>query len=368
MKRNPSVELMRIIACYIVLSCHCNFTVIVENASAPHKLYLASLLGDPVTIFWMITGFFLFNNTDYKKLWKHTFTKILVPLLLLYIVDFHISNYLLGRTSLVDSLHRTPAEYADFLHKLITLHAPTELSSAHTWYVLAYVLVILAFPIFKAFTDFLDKSTKREIIFLTISGAMIILNDIFINELLDFSFHGVGVLVPSYIEIIWGHIIFRHRKLFTKKIFILIAPIAFFGINAIRSLFQFYRETNMIDTDRHLFLWSSSFGIICAICVITFCLSLVDSTGESFVNKSICVVASYTYGIYLIHALVQEEITKLGYFTYMHDLLIPHMSEWLCSTITVYGGGILLFVLCIIIVIVLRLIKKLVLLPFRKKA
>ena len=365
MKRNPSVELMRILACYIVLSCHCNFVIIVENAQAPYKEYLAAILGDPVAIFWMITGFFLFNNTNYKKLWKHTFTKILIPLLLLYVVDFHISNYILGKATLLESIQRTPAEYLDFFKKLFSLHAPTELSSAHTWYVLAYVLIILIFPLLKSFCDYLDKSSKGEVVFLIISGALFILNDFFINDLLDFSFHGAGVILPASIEIIWGHIIYRHRELFTKKIYILVAPVVFFGINALRVLLQMYRESNLTDLERHLYRWSSSFSIICAICVLAFAFSAVNSKKESFINKAICAIASYTYPIYLIHALVQEELAQLGYFNIMHDYLLPHMSETWYSVITVYGGGILMFILCIIICIVLRLIKKLVMLPFK---
>ena len=62
MKRNPSVELMRIIACLIVLACHCNLLL---NVSEPHAFYrnfITGILCDGVTIFWMITGFFIFNN------------------------------------------------------------------------------------------------------------------------------------------------------------------------------------------------------------------------------------------------------------------------------------------------------------------
>ena len=125
------------------------------------------------------------------------------------------------------------------------------------------------------------------------------------------------------------------------------------------------RENNLIDPERHLYRWSSSFSIICAVCVFAFAFSAVNSEKESFINKAICAIASYTYPIYLIHSLVQEELVQLGYFQIMHDYLMPRMSETWCSVITVYGGGILMFILCIMICIVLRMIKNLIMLPFK---
>ncbi len=371
MKRNPSVELMRILACFFVLSCHFNFVVITESTTAYHKEYLSALLGDPVAIFWMITGFFLFTSTDYKKLWKHTFTKLLIPLLLLYVVDFHFADFISGKSTLLESIKKSPSDYIDFFKKLLTLHAPTEPSTSHTWYVLAYVLIILIFPLLKAFCDYLDKNTTREVVFLIISGALFILNDIFVNELLDFSFHGAGVIIPSSIEIIWGHIIYRHRAVITGRKFIFIAPVAFLGINALRTFLQIYRANNLIDTQRYLYRWNTSFSLLCAVCVIAFCFSIINSNKESFRSRFIVALGSYTYPIYLIHALVQSVIIRFGYSNIMHDNLSTRMGEGLYVFITVYGGGILCFVLCIIICIVLRLIKKLILLPFnyaRKKA
>ena len=65
MKRNPSIELCRLLACLIVIGVHTSLSAAVnEHSWDTFRLFLNCLLADGVAIFFMITGAFLFNN-DY---------------------------------------------------------------------------------------------------------------------------------------------------------------------------------------------------------------------------------------------------------------------------------------------------------------
>ena len=75
MKRNPSIELSRLLACLIVIGVHTSLSAtITEHSWDASRLFFNCLLADGVAIFFMITGAFLFNN-NYDKLLRKTFTE-----------------------------------------------------------------------------------------------------------------------------------------------------------------------------------------------------------------------------------------------------------------------------------------------------
>lgn len=358
MKRNPSVELMRIIACLIVLACHCNLLLNVSEPDAFYRNFITGILCDGVTIFWMITGFFIFNNKSYKKLWLHTLTRILLPLFLLYIVDIFLADFLLGKASLTESMSNGVGRIPDYLISIIHLDTPSP-STSHTWYVFAYILVILVFPIIKAFASYLQENKKRQIVFLTITTCVWIANDALFNKLLDFSFHGAGVIIPSVLLVLWGYVIYLNKELLSRRIFILVCPIAFILVNMLRTFISISVSNNeMFDYSGSLFTWYSFFGVINAILVVSFCFSLANNK-VSFINKTICFIASTTYGIYLIHPLIQESALHLGLFDLLRSTLTKSLPEWAYLVLAVLISTLASFVVCFVISSIIVLIKKL---------
>ena len=70
------------------------------------------------------------------------------------------------------------------------------------WYLYVYILVILIYPLLKAFVEYLDADTKRTKIFLIGTFVFLVINDISSNSLAAFSHHSINALVPASIEII----------------------------------------------------------------------------------------------------------------------------------------------------------------------
>lgn len=98
-----NVSLMRIIACMIVIGCHIRLPVINNNIVDKSRLFIDGFFDDGVAIFFCITGFFIFNNINYKKLWKKIITNILIPAFLTECVSAMLGGYLAG-SNIIESI------------------------------------------------------------------------------------------------------------------------------------------------------------------------------------------------------------------------------------------------------------------------
>lgn len=80
-KRDSSIDLIRIVACLMVIATHMSLQVLNQayNRIDWSRLLEKSFLADGVPLFLMITGFFLANGRSYKKIWKSTFMRVLLP-------------------------------------------------------------------------------------------------------------------------------------------------------------------------------------------------------------------------------------------------------------------------------------------------
>ena len=66
------VELARIIACICVICVHIGLITRNDTGYIKSRLLLSCFIADGVAIFWLIMGFFLFQNDNYLKIIKRT--------------------------------------------------------------------------------------------------------------------------------------------------------------------------------------------------------------------------------------------------------------------------------------------------------
>ena len=71
-KRDASIELIRIVACMIVVLLHLSLNVFDQYHSQVDwsRLFEKCFFSDGVPIFYLIMGFFIANGRSYKKIWK----------------------------------------------------------------------------------------------------------------------------------------------------------------------------------------------------------------------------------------------------------------------------------------------------------
>ena len=63
-KRDMSIEIIRIIACVLVVFAHIQIAINVEGVTRVDRLLFATAISDNVPLFFMISGYFLFTKTD----------------------------------------------------------------------------------------------------------------------------------------------------------------------------------------------------------------------------------------------------------------------------------------------------------------
>lgn len=65
-ERDVSIELVRIIACLIIVGVHTLLSAQINGSYSNRRIFLSCLFADGVAIFWMISGCFLFQNFKQK--------------------------------------------------------------------------------------------------------------------------------------------------------------------------------------------------------------------------------------------------------------------------------------------------------------
>lgn len=329
----------------------------VVNGSYDYSRVLIScIFADGVAIFWMISGFFLFNNTDYKKVLKRTLNNIGIPLLLFSLFYFYFEGWLIKGESLFQSIHHSSEEYILAFKMLLAWKNPV-VSAGHLWYLYVYILIMIIFPVLKLFVDYLEKDIVRLKYFIVMSVGFFFMNDITANQLAQFSHHSINGLIPASIELIWGYFIYKYREKFLLKKYMPIAMIAFFGTNMIRAKIQL-NHYNMEPVNKSLIFWYSIVGAFCAFCVIVFCFSFVNSKRNCVkINNAICKLASYTFEIYLWHYVVKNVLNRFHFQEILRRFIFQFTENFVAEiiyTIIIIGS---VFIISLVIAICIEKIK-----------
>lgn len=311
MKRDPAVEFMRILACLMVIGVHTALYAQVDGQWIFSRVFFNCIVADGVAVFFMITGFFLFQSRSYKRLLKRTWKNLGIPVVLYSVFGFLFFGWLLDGEKLSISICASAEKYKTALKTLISWNNPVS-HSDHLWYIYVYVILMLFFPVLKCFVDYLDEDRKRTMIFLVVTLGIFVLNDVSGNTLGAFSHHSINGAFPAAVEMIWGHILYRNREKFTKK-WLPVTCAGFLVINVVRALIQ-RRQYRIDGKPSCVIFWFSAVGLLCTVCVVCFCLSLFHGgKKESLGKKLICQVASCTFMIYLLHMAVRDFLGRFGY-------------------------------------------------------
>ncbi len=307
-KKDPGVELMRILGCLIVIACHCVVAYKFDDQYHPDNTFIANLWADGVAIFWLTTGFFIFKSTDVGRKIKNFSVKRLLPALGIGGGLFYLYDWATSDVTFSESLHHTKQEYIDLFigeNGLLKLKSPFP-QSGHFWYVIIYVLVLLVFPALKGFWDWMQENKSREKIFMITSFLFLTVNDWMVNETFNFWNISVQALVPSCVFIMWGAILYRNKKSFEKGWLGVLGFIGFFVINKLRT------EVMVYTGEGHYIYWFTTFGLVASICIYFFCINIGRLLQSNVVGKIVCYISSYTFMIYLVHYGIKDVLSYIG--------------------------------------------------------
>lgn len=326
----------------MVIGIHISLAVYHDGYFDGSRLGFACLVADAVGIFWLILGFFLFNNTSYTKLLKKTAIHIGVPALLFNLFAFYFGEWIVEGVSLKESMLHSMHEYADVLRGFLRWNSPVKYGG-HLWYINVYLLIIFVYPVLKATIQYLDEKIERQKTFLIITFAAFVVNDIVKNDLFQFSHHSINALFPAAIIAMWGHIIYKHKETLAAKKNIIGAVLVFIVLNIIRLFLQLHFYN--VGAGDSLLFWYSSIGVVCASCVVIFSFCLKDViAGKAIVQNAVSVLADHTFNIYLVHFFVIYILERLNFQEWLYHRT---QFEWVYMILlicVVFSGSIMISV------------------------
>lgn len=342
-RRDSSVEILRIIACFIVVSVHIKLGITKADNSADFSRILVScFVADGVGIFWMISGFYLNRQSDYLKQQISTLKKIVFPAIA-YVIIVILYMHLADKMNFSDIFFSLNFDITNLQNYIRYTN--------HMWYIYIFIFISLLLPLLKQIIEYLDKHNGWKI-FLPLTLFLLLWNDIKNNALCEFSHHSISALVPSIIVMIIGYFVYTRIISNPKKFTLLLSFFIFATTNIVRAICEYnnYNESASI----HVLFWYSLFGIISSSSFATFVILLFRKIKKSiFINY----IASKTYLIYLIHVLFIMIFNKYQIDIYFQNLISSIDKGGIGDVLYVLIYGAVIFITSLLTTIVLDLIK-----------
>jgi len=300
-KKDPSIELLRIIGCFSVIGTHIKWQIKKKKKFINFSIiFNGCLCADGVAIFWYIMGFFFFKKISYKKRLNILFKKICVPVIITSFFYFYFSKFNFNKIEIKSYLlKKTKYDYLNLFYNILIFN-----ESSHLWFCYVYILIVILYPSFEGFNNYfeINKINSYKIFLLFLSIA--IENDFFDNKVMGIEHHGFNGVLGAIPFIFCGNELKKNINKFKNKKIFSIFIIFFIGINYLRSKIIFI-------TKRIIFIkWYSSFGIINGFFLFIFAYSLNDILHNKILYFLITKISSFTYYIYLIHPFVIDNVFR----------------------------------------------------------
>ncbi len=355
--RDVSIDLIRIIACISVILTHLCLQVLNRcyNRIDWSRLLEKSFLTDGVPLFFMITGFFLVNGRSYKKIWKSTFSKILLPSFIFVIVVQIFEPFILNQSSFIECLH-IKFNFMPIVQAILKADI-SYLSGLcdHLWYIFSYVKIVIWIPILWLVCKEADNSKLARRIMIGLTFINTILTDFqrFYTLPIVGKINILTIIPKEIMYVLLGYELFTYKdKIKHNKKICIISLVGYVLINLIRYRTEMFYMVLNYFTDivgRPNFMeWRyTSLNVLSGIFLFVFLYSF--EIKNNTLSKILIWVSDKTFGIYLIHYLVLAKIDL-----YKFEKIEKFIFELLYLAV----GLIITFVISIIIVTIIKYINQ----------
>ena len=359
-KRDSSIELIRIVACAIVVLLHLSLNVFDEHHAQVDwsRLFEKCFLSEGVPLFYLIFGFFLCNGRSYKKIWKSTIKRVIIPVLIFVLFAQIFFMFILNKQPLSWCFENAfiNLNLQGILRTILTgdvVHINS--LCAHLWYIISYLKIILWVPVLWLICKEDENSKLARRMIIGFGMLAMVIKDIQrffvlpIGEIKAFQMVDLDILY-----VLLGYELFVHKdKIKNNKKLCILSGLAFVAINVIRYKIEmnYMVLNNFFEiTGRETFAdWRyTALSFISATSLFMFLYSF-DIKGEK-ISKVINWIADKTFGIYLIHYLLLAKIDL-----YKFDAI----GNFVYEIIYLVVGLIVIFAISLLIVCLLRFFKEL---------
>lgn len=366
-KRDISVELIRVVACILVVAIHLSLQVFNQYYSQVDwsRLFEKCFFTDGVPLFFMITGFFIANGRSYKKTWKGVWKKILIPVAIYVLFAQIFYMFITNKQTIMWCLQNAIANLnlQGILRAILTgevIHINS--LCAHLWYIFSHIKIVIWMPVLWLICKNEQTPNLARRMIMGFGIFSFIMQDIqkFITIPAD-SLKVFTMVDPAILYVLFGYELFVNKdKIKKNKKLCIISLILFVIANVAKYKLEmeYMVINNFYDiVGRSSFLeWKyTSLNIISSICLFMALYSF-EIKSERF-SKIITWLSDKTFGVYLVHYLLiaKVDLYKFDKFGKLGEELI-----YLVLSITIT------FIASVLVVWLLRKIKELTLAGFKK--
>lgn len=314
--RDVNVDLIRVLACLIVIGVHVN------NLGLPDvdksKILWMVLLGDGVAFFFILMGFFLFQKSSFLTVLKKAVRGVFIPALALMAVSRVVYPFVSNEMGLWECILHPAFDVKEFLGSILNW-TPGGYNCQHLWYVFSYMQIILLFPFLKPVCDG-NKSNSKIIFYLILVSVLgMLINDIqaLVDLPIPFTPH-FPIMIPA-VYAVTGCYIYKYKAFLKQR-----PKIGFFslGIAMTVECIRFCLQIKLFQkdlSDNYYLFWNTGMAYIVTSAVIIFILSL-DLNGR-VLHRIICFIGERTFGIYLVHYMMIPFLDCRGFGDWLAKLL-----------------------------------------------
>lgn len=298
--RKTYIEVMRIIAAFLVIVNHTNSDVFLKMTEPQSPIWYISLTyfyvsKIAVPVFFMIMGGLLLQKVDKpKKSVERVLRMVLVTLI--YSIAYYVKGYWSNPSGM---------SISEFTKRIFTFRA----TNAY-WYIYAYIGLLILLPIMQRMAQAFSKRTTMYFVVLSM-GVMgfIPMMDLFFKMkphhfLTDMFF-------PVHLGVVFmGYYIEKYMVINKKVFFTAIFSFAFLIAFQVVATDAFYNKNSeqYLQLDNWQFL-TVTLSALCFYIIFKY-ISTVYKTKEG-VAKVLCYIGSLTFGIYLISDMIINSTKEL---------------------------------------------------------
>ena len=339
--KNHSIELVRIIACLLVIMAHSQLSVVEENAIVSGRLAFSTIIADDVPLFLLVTGFFLFGRIKsdadiiptfpYKA--KSFLSRVYIPTIVYILISIFYRHF--TETQLPTSNFDW-----DYLWRFIFRLAPGD----HLWYICTYMSFIFFFPMlaFVCQDNPQKNKLRRTLLAIAIAGAVV--SDI--QYFFKMSMFELDKFLWGYctIFLILGYELSLFIRKFDgrqKKLLAMGIVIYLLGF-----LIKFGLQNYMFS--RYGYVDNKFRWLQCSLCFVTATgmFMTVYALGtwikqNSITARIINYIGSCTFAIYLFHMLVLNSTWNFRgmlWRNFNHTMTLPDITAYyIVNSLAVFG-------------------------------
>lgn len=285
--RNSTIELLRIIAMFMIVAHHYAISVKIpqgqffDSKIIMDILYSCGKLG--VNLFVLITGYFLIN--------KKSFSGSKIIKIILQVWFYSISGLII-------------ALFLDVpVTKLAMVSCIFPVSYDYYWFATSYVVLLFLYPWLNSFLSTLSKVQYRRLILLLLFLWS------FIPTIVCLPILGVSTRVMmGYADVPWFVLVYLiggYIRLYPPTIYIryfsatyvaVLFVVLLLSSTVLNLLGHWLKVSSFLGRSRFFYQTNNILMIVTAIAIFLFFVNL-----KSFNNKLVNYIASTTFGIYLFH-------------------------------------------------------------------